>query len=72
MTDAAPTRIDAVRRRRRAPTFIGKVAKPGAEVKIGDVLEIRFGDRASRYEVLSISEHAPKAEAADMYRTLNP
>ena len=50
----------------------GKVAKPGAEVKIGDVLEIRFGDRASRYEVLSISEHAPKAEAADMYRTLNP
>ena len=50
----------------------GKPAKPGAEVKIGDVIEIRFGERVSRYEVLSISEHAPKAEAADMYRTLNP
>ena len=49
----------------------GKPAKPGAEVKIGDVIEIRFGERVSRYEVLSISEHAPKAEAADMYRTLN-
>lgn len=49
----------------------GKPAKPGTEVKIGDVIEIRFGERVSRYEVLSISEHAPKAEAADMYRTLN-
>ena len=49
----------------------GKVAKPGAEIKIGDVIEIRFGERVTRYEVLSVSEHAPKAEAADMYRTLN-
>ena len=50
----------------------GKPAKPGAEIKIGDVIEIRFGERLSRYEILSISEHAPKAEAADMYRTLLP
>jgi len=50
----------------------GKPAKPGAEVKAGDVLEIRFGERLSRYEVLSIAEHAAKADAADMYRTLAP
>ena len=50
----------------------GKIAKAGAEVKVGDVMEIRFGDRVSRYEVVSISEHAPKNEAADMYRTLQP
>lgn len=50
----------------------GKVAKPGVEVNQGDVLEIRFGERVNRYEILSISEHAAKADAADMYRTLAP
>lgn len=50
----------------------GKVAKPGVEVNPGDVLEIRFGERVNRYEILSISEHAAKADAADMYRTLAP
>ncbi|MCL1964589.1 MAG: RNA-binding S4 domain-containing protein [Firmicutes bacterium] len=50
----------------------GKAAKPGAEVKPGDVIEIRFGERLSRYEILSVSEHAAKAEAADMYRALAP
>lgn len=49
----------------------GKPAKPGAEVKVGDVLEIRFGERVNRYEIVSISEHAAKADAADMYRTLS-
>ena len=49
-----------------------KVAKPGAEVKPGDEIEIRLGDRVSRYEILSISEHAAKADAADMYRLLTP
>lgn len=48
----------------------GKPAKPGAEVKVGDVLEIRFGERVTRYEILTISEHAAKADAADMYRAL--
>ncbi|MDR0896999.1 MAG: RNA-binding S4 domain-containing protein [Oscillospiraceae bacterium] len=50
----------------------GKPAKPGAEVKPGDVLEIRFGDRLSKYEIISIGEHAAKADAADMYRLLTP
>ena len=49
----------------------GRVAKPGAEVKPGDIITVRFGERESRYEGLSVSEHVPKAEAADMYRTLN-
>lgn len=48
----------------------GKVAKPGAEVKPGDILEIRFGDRLSRYEILSLSEHVRKEDAAEMYRAL--
>jgi len=48
----------------------GKVAKPGAEVKIGDTLEIRFGNRVGRYEILSLQDHVLKAEATGMYRIL--
>ncbi|MDR2514910.1 MAG: RNA-binding S4 domain-containing protein [Christensenellaceae bacterium] len=51
-------------------TINGKVAKPSAEVKPGDVLELRFGEKLSRFEILSISEHVPKAGAADLYRPL--
>ena len=49
-------------------TLNGKVAKPGAEVKVGDKMSIRFGDKYNEYEVLSIVEHAAKQDAADMYR----
>jgi hypothetical protein len=51
-------------------TLNGKEAKAGAEVKIGDVIEIRYGEKRNRYEVVSISEHAPKAEAPEMYKAL--
>ncbi len=50
----------------------GKPAKPGADVKVGDVLEVRFGESVSRYEIVSVSENARKADAADMYRVLSP
>lgn len=49
----------------------GKEAKPGTEVRVGDVISIRFGERLTRYEVLSVSEHAMKAQAAEMYRALS-
>lgn len=49
----------------------GKQAKPGAEIKPGDVLEIRFGDQIGKYEILSISEHVSKADAGDLYRVLS-
>ena len=51
-------------------TVNGKVAKPGAEVKEGDVLEIRFGENLTRYKILSVSEHALKADAAGMYEMI--
>ncbi len=47
-----------------------KVAKPSADVKVGDVIEVRLGDSVRRYEVLSLSEHALKKDANDMYREL--
>lgn len=52
-------------------TLNGKVAKPGAEVSVGDVMVIRFGDRYGRYEILSIAETVRKDGAADMYRILS-
>ena len=48
----------------------GKEAKPGTEVKAGDIIAIRFGERLTKYEVISVSEHAMKAQAADMYRAI--
>ena len=48
----------------------GRVAKPGAEVKEGDTLEIRFGSRVGRYQVLTVQEVVRKENAADMYKVL--
>ena len=48
----------------------GRVAKAGAEVKAGDVMEIRFGSRLGRYEVLQVQDVVRKENAAEMYRVL--
>lgn len=48
----------------------GRAAKAGAEVREGDVLEIRFGSRVGRYEVTRIQETMRKESAAEMYRVL--
>ena len=48
----------------------GRVAKPGAEVKENDLLEIRFGNRIGRYRILSIQETVRKENAAEMYEVL--
>ena len=48
----------------------GKTAKAGSEVKEGDVLEIRFGNRVGRYEITDVQEVVRKENAADMYRVL--
>lgn len=46
----------------------GKTARASYEVKIGDVIEIRVGSNVTKAEVLTISEHATKENAASMYR----
>ena len=48
----------------------GKPAKASVNVKVGDIIEITFGSNTSRFEVLSVSEHATKESAALMFRTL--
>ena len=46
----------------------GRVVKPAAEVKIGDLLEIRFGNRVGKYEVLQVADHVRKGGADAMYK----
>lgn len=48
-----------------------KVAKPGADVKPGDQISIRFGEHLGLYEVLSIAETVRKDQAASMYRVIS-
>ena len=38
----------------------GKVAKAGDKLKIGDVIEIAFGDKTLKAKVLNLNEHATK------------
>ena len=47
-----------------------KVAIPRTEVKVGDIIQIRFVEHVRRYEVLAVKEHVSKNEAVDMYREL--
>jgi len=51
-------------------TVNGKEAKPGASVKVGDVIGLSFGDRQLYVEVLAVPEHAAKGDATLLYREL--
>ena len=48
----------------------GKEARASYDVKAGDMLELKFGDKAVRVEVLSVAEIVGKADAGAMYRQL--
>ena len=43
-------------------------AKASAQVKAGDVLEIQFGSKSVRVEVLNVQETVKKEEAQELYR----
>lgn len=51
-------------------TVNGKAAKASYQVKAGDVIEIAFGQRTMKVEVLAVAEHALKADAAALYKEL--
>lgn len=48
----------------------GKVAKASLNVKVGDVIEISFGDKKVKVEVLSVEETYKKDEAKELYKML--
>ena len=51
-------------------TLNGKVAKPAADVREGDIISITFGEKTTSVKVEKVVEHALKADASDMYTVL--
>ena len=49
-------------------TVNGKVARASYDVKVGDVIAIRFGEKTLTVEVLAVQEAVGKAEAPLLYR----
>ncbi len=44
----------------------GKIVKPSYDVKVGDIVEIQFGDKISKFEVTSI----PKVQNKDLEESI--
>ena len=51
-------------------TLNGKQAKPSTEVKVGDIMEIRFGEKMAKYRILAVAETVRKADAGAMYELI--
>ncbi|KEI94285.1 RNA-binding S4 domain-containing protein [Clostridium botulinum] len=47
-----------------------KIAKPGTEVKEGDLLEIQYANKTMKYEIISVLEHVKKEDAENMYNII--
>lgn len=49
----------------------GRVAKPGSEVKISDIIEIQYATGSIKAEILDVTEHATKDGAKDLYKIIS-
>ena len=49
-------------------TVNGKAARASYEVKVGDEISLRFGQRTLTVEVLSVQETVKQADAVTLYR----
>ena len=48
----------------------GKVAKASLQVKVGDIIEIAFGNKAVKVEVLDLMDTTKKDQAKDLFKYL--
>ncbi len=48
----------------------GRIVKASYDVKVGDVIEIKMGEKIIKVEVLEVLEHVLKNDAALMYKVL--
>lgn len=48
----------------------GKIAKPSYDVKVGDVIELTFGEKTVKVQVVSILEFVRKEDADAMYKAI--
>ena len=49
----------------------GKSVKPSYSLKVGDEVEIAFGEGTLKFKVLNLKETVKKDEAATLYEILN-
>lgn len=47
-----------------------KLAKPGSEVAVGDIVEVEFGDNIIKFEVLELNDNTNKKNADEMFKIL--
>ena len=52
-------------------TVNGKVARASYDVKVGDILELKFGEKTAKMEVLNVVEHVGKDAASELYRVIS-
>ena len=48
----------------------GNRAKASYDVKVGDVIEITFGERTMKFRVLDVREHIAKADVSSLYEVI--
>ena len=51
-------------------TVNGRPAKASYDVKVGDILEITFGQRTLKIRVVCVQEHVTKAGATELYEVV--
>jgi ribosomal 50S subunit-recycling heat shock protein len=49
----------------------GKQAKASYDVKVGDMIEVTFGQRTLKVRVLDVKEYTAKADAASLYEVIS-
>lgn len=49
----------------------GKIAKPGLEIKEGDIIKITFGTNILTARVLSTPDNVKKDDAQELYEIIN-
>ena len=52
-------------------TINDRVAKPGDDVRVGDIIQITFGTGSMKIEVLDTSDNVRKHEAENLYKNLD-
>lgn len=48
----------------------GRVAKASSNVKCGDIVEIKFGEKTIKFEITRVDEIIKKEEASEMFKII--
>ena len=48
----------------------GRPAKASYDVKVGDIIEVTFGQRTLKVRVLDVKEYTAKADASSLYEVI--